>query len=214
LCVQISDIDALCDAGGIDLDAQDGGVGHGAGERLRAAHSAEPRGEHEGAGEIAAEMALGDPHEDLVGTLNDSLGADVLPVAGGETAPADQILFLQLVKGLGLRPLADQVAIGHEHQRRLGVGPDDADRLARLHDQGLPLVHRLERCDHGVMRGPVAGGATERGVDHEIVRIFAHREHVLQKPQKAFLPPALAAQARARGNGERTLHPFAPRANA
>jgi len=54
--VEIANFDPLCDAGGIDLDAQDCGIGHLAGERLRAAHAAETGREHESAGEVAAEM--------------------------------------------------------------------------------------------------------------------------------------------------------------
>ena len=50
----------------------------------------------------------------------------------------------------------------------------------------------------------------ERGVDHEIVRILADREHVFQKTQKAFLPPALAAQARARVTENERFIPSLP----
>ena len=118
-----------------------------AGERLRAAHAAEPGGQHEAAGQVAAEMPLGDAHEDLVGALDDALGADILPVAGGQPAPADQVLALQFVELLGLGPLADHVAIRHDHDRRLGMGLEHADRLAGLHQQRLALVHRLQRLD-------------------------------------------------------------------
>ena len=45
------------------------------GERLRAAHAAEPGGEDEPAGEVAAETLLGDAHEDLVGALDDALAS-------------------------------------------------------------------------------------------------------------------------------------------
>src|SRR3974390_924094 len=149
--------------------------------RPRAAQAAKPGSEHETAGEIAPEMALRNAHEDLVGALNDALRADVLPVARGETAPADEILALQLVERLGLRPLADDVAIRHQDDRRLGVRPDHADRLARLHQQRLAVLHAIERRDNAVMGGPVARSAPERGIDDEVVRALGHREHALQK---------------------------------
>ena len=53
---------------------------------------------------------------------------------------------------------------------------------------------RLQGLDDPVVRGPVAGGPAERRIDDEVVRVLADREHVLQKPQQAFLAPAAAAQ--------------------
>ena len=47
---------------------------------------------------------------------------------------ADQPLLLELVEHLGLGPLPDDVAVGHDHQRRLGVRLHQADRLAGLDD--------------------------------------------------------------------------------
>ncbi len=73
LRVEIFRLHALGDARRIDLDAEDGGFRHGAGERLRAAHAAKAGREHEPPGEIAAEVALRDPHEDLVGPLDHAL---------------------------------------------------------------------------------------------------------------------------------------------
>ena len=164
------------------------------GERLRAAHAAEARGENEAPGEVAAEVALGDAHEDLVGALDDALRADVLPVAGGEPAPADQVLLLPLVEVFRLRPLADHVAVGQDDDRRLLVRLNQADRLARLHDQGLVLVHGAQRLDDLVVRGPVARRLAERRIDDEVGRILADREHVLQQPQRC-LPGASLCSA-------------------
>src|SRR5690606_36464003 len=52
-------------------------------ERLGAAHSAEFGADGEGAGEGAAEALVGDGGEGFVGSLQDSLGSDVDPGAGG-----------------------------------------------------------------------------------------------------------------------------------
>ena len=116
-----------------------------------------------------------------------------MPVTGGEPAPADEILLLQLVENLRLCPLADQIAIGHQHDRCLGVRLHDADRLAGLHQQGLALVHGFERRHDPVVRGPIARGTAERGIDDKVVRILAYREHILEQAKKTFLAPALAA---------------------
>ena len=199
--VDIADRLALLRPLGIDVDGEDGGIGHAAGERLRAPHAAEPGGQDEASREIAAEVLLGDAHEDLVGALDDALAADILPGAGGEPAPADQALLLQLVEIFGLRPLADDVAVRHDDDRRLHLGAEEADRLARLHHQRLVFLHRRQRLDDGVMRGPVARRLAERRIDDEAVGILADREYVFQEPQQALLPPALAAERRSRGDG-------------
>jgi hypothetical protein len=196
--------DRLAGAGAlrIDVDAQDRGLRHAPGEGLRAAHAAEARGEHEAPGEIAAESLLRDAHEDLVGPLDDALRADVLPRPRGEPAPADQALALQLVEDLRLGPLADDVAVRHDHERGVGMRPQERHRLAGLDDQRLVLLHRAQRLDDGAVRRPGTRGLAERGVDDELVRVLAHREHVLQEPQQRLLPPALGAQLGAAGNGE------------
>ena len=54
----------------------------------------------------------------------------------------------------------------------------DADRLARLHDERFAIAHRLERRYDLVVRGPVACGAAERGVNDQVVWILTHCEHV------------------------------------
>src|SRR5438552_5158290 len=99
-CLQVTVLQSPLDALLVDLDAEDRRLGHAPGERLRAAHAAQARGENEASREIAAEMALGDAREDLVGALDHALRADVLPVAGGEPAPADQVLRRELVEHL------------------------------------------------------------------------------------------------------------------
>ena len=66
-------------AGGIDLDAEDGRVEHGGRERLRAAHPAEAGGQHRPPGQVAgAEVLLGRGGEGLVGALQDPLRPDVI----------------------------------------------------------------------------------------------------------------------------------------
>ena len=144
--------------------------------------------------QAVVEMPLGDPHEDFIGALNHALRADILPIAGGQAAPADQVLLLQFVEVLGLRPLADHVAIGHDDDRRLVVGLDQADRLARLHDQRLVVRHGAQRLDDLVVRRPVARGLAERGIDDEIGRVLADRQHVFQQAA-ASLPGASRGSA-------------------
>ena len=72
--------------GRVDVDDQAGAAVHRDRERLRPAHPAAAGGERERAGERAAEPLLGDRGERLVRALQDALGADVDPGAGGHLA--------------------------------------------------------------------------------------------------------------------------------
>ncbi len=84
---------------------------------LRGAHPAQPRGDDRSSGQRAAEMLACHLGERLVGSLQYALGADVLPAPGGQAAPGDQVLALQVVEDLGGRPAADQVGACHHHRR-------------------------------------------------------------------------------------------------
>ncbi|KAG1440002.1 hypothetical protein G6F57_019188 [Rhizopus arrhizus] len=81
-----------------------------------------------------------------------------------------------------------------------------ADRLAGLDDQGLILFQFLQRADDRVVRWPVARGAAQRRIDHQVVGVFAHRQHIFQQAQQRFLAPAFAAQHVAAGDVECSFH--------
>ncbi len=85
-------------------------------------------------------MLAADLHEGLVGALHDALAADVDPGAGGHLAVHHQALAIELVEVLPGRPVRHQVRVGDQHARRVGVGAEDADRLARLHQQRLVVL--------------------------------------------------------------------------
>ena len=81
--VQVAVLDPAVDAGSGRTSTQiDHAAVHGHGQRLGAAHAAEPGGQRDRPGEAAAEPLGGDGGEGLVGALQDALGADVDPGAG------------------------------------------------------------------------------------------------------------------------------------
>ncbi len=102
------------------------------------------------------------------------------------------------------RPVRHQVGVGDQHPRRIGMGAEHADRLARLDEQGLialeprerrrrsdrssPSRARPGRCRH---RPPVPPAARRRRV-----------EIVHQHPQRCFGQPALGRQRRAGGGAD------------
>ena len=138
-----------CDPRLVALDADRDAVVHGDGERLRAAHAAEPGGQRDRAGQRAAEPLVGDRGERLEGALQDALGADVDPRAGGHLAVHRQPEVLEPAELLPVGPVADQVGVGDQHPRRPLVGAHHADRLAGLHEQRLVVLERRAGCARG-----------------------------------------------------------------
>ena len=92
--------------------------------------------------------------EGLEGALDDALGADVDPAAGGHLAVHHQPGAIELVEHLPIRPFGHEVGVGEEHARRVLVGAEHADRLARLDQQGLVVLQPLERLDDLVVSRP------------------------------------------------------------
>ena len=145
--VEVARFEPLLDAAFLNLDGDAVRTGHDRRERLRAAHPAEAGGQDPAALEIAAIMLAAHLGEGLVGALDDALRADVDPAAGGHLAVHHQPLAIELVEHLPIGPFGHEVGVGDEHPRRVLVGAEHADRLARLDEQGLVLLEPLERLD-------------------------------------------------------------------
>ena len=88
--------------------------------------------------------------ESFKGALQDALASDVDPGAGGHLAVHDQAQLLQAVKLVVVGPVAHQIRIGEQHTRGVGVGPKNAHRFARLHQQGLVIFQVAQRAHDGV----------------------------------------------------------------
>ena len=178
-----------------------------AGQRLRAAHAAEAGGEHEPALERAAEVLARGLREGLVGALQDALGADVDPGARGHLAVHHQALAVELVEVLPGGPGRDQHRVRDEHARRVGVGPEDADRLARLHEQRLVVLQRAQAADDRVEALPVARGLADAAVDDEVLGPLRHLgvEVVHEHAQRGLLLPGLAGERGAARGADRAV---------
>ena len=193
--VHVGGLEAPLDAVRVDLDAERDAAGHGDGERLRAAHAAEAGRQDEPAGQVGAVVLLPGGGERLVGALQDALGADVDPRAGGHLPVHGEPERVQPAELVPVGPVADQVGVGDEHARRHLVGLEHADRLAALHQQRLVVLEAAQRADDGVEAVPVAGGLAGAAVHDELdpglgdLRI----EVVHQHAQRGLLLPAPAA---------------------
>ncbi len=184
------------DPRGIDLDADADAARHRHGQRLRAAHAAEPAGQGDRPGQGAAEALLPHRREGLVGPLQDALGADVDPRPRGHLAVHRQPERVQAPELVPVGPVADQVGVGEQHARCPLVRLHHADRLAGLDQQRLVVAQRLQRAHDRVVGGPVARRLAGPAVDDELGRMLGDLgvEVVLQHPQRGFLLPAEAGE--------------------
>ena len=155
-------------------------------------------------GEVAAIMLAAHLDEGLVGALNDALRADIDPGAGRHLAVHHQALAIELVEMLPGRPVRHEVGIGDQHARRIRMGAEHADRLAGLDQQRLVVLQPLQRRDDAVETLPVARGAADAAIDHQLLGLLGDVgiEIIHQHAQRRFGQPALGAElgaARRRG---------------
>ena len=144
-------------------------------------------------------MPARDLGQRFVGALQDALAADVDPAAGRHLAVHRQAAVLEVAERVPGGPGRHEQRVGDEHARRAGVRPEDADRLARLHEQRLVVLERAQRRDDRVERLPAARRLARAAVDDQIVGPLGDVgiEIVHQHPQRGFLRPSFAGQRRA-----------------
>ncbi len=119
-------------------------------------------------------MAAADLDEGLISALHDALAADIDPGAGRHLAVHHQALPIERVERVPGSPVGDEVRVRDQHARRVGVGLEDADGLAALHEQGLVLLQRLERGHDAVEGLPVARRPADAAIDDEGLRVLGH----------------------------------------
>ena len=141
---------------------------------MGAAHAAAAAGEGDGAGEGAAESFAGDGAEGFEGALEDSLGGDVDPGAGGHLAVHDEAFGFEFAEFGPGGPVTDKVGVGDEDAGCPGVGFPDGDGFAGLDEEGFVGVEVFECGDDGVEGVPVAGGFAGATVDDEVVGAFGY----------------------------------------
>ncbi len=119
------------EAGPVDVDDEAGAAVEGDRERLGAAHAAATGGDRQGSCERPVEALAGDRGEGLVGALEDALGGDVDPRAGGHLAVHHQAFGFECAEVLPVRPVADEVGVGDEDARCPFVGARALPRACR-----------------------------------------------------------------------------------
>ena len=129
------------DARRVDLGDDPGAAGDLQRLGLGAGHPAEPGGDEGLPGEVAvvgdAEVEAAGVEEGDVGAVDDALGADVHPAAGGHLAVVDAAQGGEALEVLGGVEHPHHQAVGDDGARRFGSRRKEPHRVARAHHQGL-----------------------------------------------------------------------------
>ncbi len=139
-------------------------------------------------------MGAGTRRKGLVGPLDDALGSDVGPGAGGHLAKHHQAEALQVAEVLPRGPARDQVRVGHEDPGRPLVGGEHPHGLPALHQKGFVPLQVPQTVHQGVEGLPTPGRPPRPAVDDEVLRPLRVLQVVLQHAQEGLLAPSLAAQ--------------------
>ena len=202
LLVEVPRLEPAVDRALVDLDAEDRGPGHRRGQRLRAAHATEAGCQHGPPGEVGrAEVRLARSAERLVRPLQDPLGADVDPRAGGHLTEHRQPLGLETAELVPRGPRGDEEGVRDQHARRVGMRPEHPDGLARLDEERLAVAEAEERPHDVAQRLVRPGGATGSAVDDERLGMLGHLgiEVVEEHPKRSLrLPRPCVQRAAAR----------------
>jgi hypothetical protein len=168
--VQVTRIEPPQDPLGVDLDAQDRRTCKRRGQRLRAAHPAEARGQNRPTREVGgAEVLLTGSHERLVGALQDALAADVDPASSSHLAEhrqAERLKSAELVPG---GPARDEQRVRDQDARSSGARPEDSDRLTALNEHRLVVAERQQRADERAQRLGIPRRLSRAAVDDELL---------------------------------------------
>ena len=100
-----------------------------------------------------------------------------------------------------MRPLAHEIGIGEKYARGIGVRAKDADRFARLHQQGFVIFERLQRAHQRIKGRPVARSLSCAAINDQLIWALGDFwvEIVHQHSERGFLHPAFAAEFAASG---------------
>ena len=142
----------------------------------------------------------------LVGPLNNALSTDINPGACGHLTEHHQAGPIKFVKMLPGCPTRDQIRIRNQHPGRVFMRAKNANRFARLNQQGFIGRQCLERLKNRLEAIPVAGRLADTPIDHKRLRIFSDLgiQIVLDHPPGALNQPVAAVQCAATGRSNRS----------
>ena len=201
--VDVADLEPAPGPRLVDLDREADALVHRHGQRLGAAHPAEPGGQRRRVpAQRAAEVLAGGLGEGLVRALQDALRPDVDPRARGHLAVHHQA---RLARARGSAPRSPTCRRGSSW-RSGRAAPTGASAATPT---GLPdwtssvssSAEAAQLADDRVEGGPAARRPAGPAVDDEVVGVLGDLgvQVVHEHPQGGLLLPAAAATARCRG---------------
>ena len=197
--VEVTRREALLDPGGVHLGHEGRPAAHRHRQRLGAAHAAQTRCHGEPARERSVrrpEVPPGGRRERLVRALEDPLRADVDPRPRRHLSVHRQTEGLEAPEFIPGPPFRHQIRVGNEDARRVGMRPENADRLAGLDEQRLVRAEASELPEDRLEALGVPGRLSRAAVDDEVLPPLGHLrvEVVEQHPVRGFRQPRAAAQ--------------------
>ncbi|MBA7605004.1 hypothetical protein ES703_12132 [subsurface metagenome] len=167
--VAVAFLQLALDALGTNLHVQDHALIHGHCQGLGAAHAPHAGGEDQFAFERGHPVVLlGCCQVGLVGALEDALGADVDPRAGGHLAVHHQARPVQRVELLLGGPAGNQVGVGDDNAGGVGEGFGHIHRPAGLNTESLIFGQSIEGGGDFLHFVPVTGHPAGAAIDDEL----------------------------------------------
>ena len=179
---------------------------------MSAAHTAHAAGHEDLSFERTAKIGARSSGECFVGSLNDSLCADVDPASGRHLAVHRELKCLEPVELIAGCPMGHEVGVCNEHSWRVAERSEDTHGFSRLHQQRLIVFQPAERFDNRVELFPAPGRPAGAAVDDQLAGILRHLfiEVVHQHAKSGFLVPSFARDRCAPWCADRRVHGTTP----
>ena len=163
------------DTGVIDLGDDGGSTGDLSGLALSARHAAQTGGHEQTASQVAilrnAQLQTAGVQQGVEGAVDDALGPDVHPAAGGHLAvvgnaqSGSAVEVLLIVEGADHQAIGDDAAGGHL------VAVEQAQGVTGHHDQSLLVGHDLQILLDQAILHPVLADLTGLAVGDQLIGI-------------------------------------------
>src|SRR5699024_2587288 len=154
--------------------------------------------DHQLALQRTVKLLAGTLGKSLIGSLQNTLCADVDPRAGGHLSVHGKSHLVEAAEFIPVRPFRHQVRVGNEHTRGFFMRLEHAHGLDALYQHGLIIFQAFERRHNLMVAFPVTRSLPAAAIDDQLIRLFGYLriQIIHQHTQSRFLMPALTLQLR------------------
>ena len=181
---------------------------HGHGQGLRAAHFPQSGSKNPFAAQGGPARLPRRGGKCFICALQNTLRANVNPASRRHLPIHDQPFSFPFIEIFLGSPVRHNVGVGNEDARGIGMGAENGNRLAALHEQRFIILKLAQRFKNGVKCIPIAGGAPPSAVDDEVFGVAGDFgvEVVLQHAVGGLLQPSFAVQFGANRSADNAFH--------